>query len=867
MTAGNGLHFQLLEGQVPKDLGRKSMNRRVSAAIALFLPAIAWSQTRVAPLRLPTGGQGRSAGPAVRVGVSLTNVLQLQGGLPTLLPAVLGGPTIDAAPLPITALPSSILPAIAGPTMDHGAIESPARAATTKDLLEGMAASLAGPSVKSADDKSGRRFDGAADMGSATDLSVEPETVTQDLAEAQPETMDLWFSGRAKKSLVKSELFGSIREVKSPASRRYWEKFKKDVPVRILWRGSTLFVSRVTDNIIKPIGALTKKDLAGTWGEDYLKKHSIAQVRRAVIDYLKEKAAYRGGQRVITLQSEVSVVRFTPYGEARQFPENRDEEPGEAGPRAPVEIPKALSEAYRFLPKLVVLDTRLFEGTIPFALQEDIGKLMKAGIYFLFLSDKPSSGPGSLEEQMTKGLTAKQQDKITRYKLVTLTEGGNALSGYEGKFPKALPLGRFDMKELDIMRHAAMSVGGVVAVARAREFTVEIPKGADAAAFTSQLESRLKEYAVPSGGYVLSPAAVEGRPAVSIRPHSIVSALSQTLAALRDEEGLYVNHSDLMVISKDPEVLKTLNGSVQPAAHAPRLEGAALADMSLASLLGPYRENVPGDFGASASKIQGFLLNKDRLGGGGDNYSIYMLMGHVIHSAFNWAVWNYRNNGGILPPAGEVVAKAVEIWNHEESGRTQHVLEEAGYSMGDFQTTVELRVGKMHEMASELLKAYPIVVGTELPNLHVFDRFKKGAATGRDILRLIYDFVIARETPEGLEVMVVDFKSGQSATTQTFDKDTQVQLYDLVPRRAWRELPVPYGVNGEMKKVANSGVTFIYPGEMKSASIDEWSRIKFEKFIRSVVGRMRKAMMPPPPSKKAGIKSGKKPAKKGAAAK
>src|SRR5262249_47281213 len=145
--------------------------------------------------------------------------------------------------------------------------------------------------------------------------------------------------------------------------------------------------------------------------------------------------------------------------------------------------------------------------------------------------------------------------------------------------------------------------------------------------------------------------------------------------------------------------------------------------------------------------------------------------------------------------------KAVEVWTREDAHRTKNMVENSGESMDGYREAMVSRVRTMHASIARLLKSYPIVIGTELPNLFIFDRYKGKEFLYRDILRLIYDFVVARETPAGLEVAIVDFKTGQTPTLQNMEKDVQVRLYDHVVREAWASLPVPFATGARRKVV------------------------------------------------------------------
>ncbi|MBI4676823.1 MAG: PD-(D/E)XK nuclease family protein [Elusimicrobia bacterium] len=821
--------------------------------VLLAYPMVLSAQTRWVAPKLQAGGSVPSAvygairvNPSMTVGAAPSWALPSGNFLPKAVPTAGSLPGIQAAAPAVgeAAAPDALGPVSVAPAPTEGA-------AATLEQLHDMAALLAARAGKTETADPGRAFDGKEKLEDLMEgpEAVEAETVTREVAEPGVETMDLWMTGKGiRKPVVKSQIYGTMRTIRGKPSLRYWRKFAKGVPVRVLLGNSTLFVSRVEDSRVKKVKALTKKDLEGILPAATFKTKSIAQIRRAVMADLRSRearaAAYSGkAGAVITPETEVSLVRFVPYGEAASLPENSDGASADPRVRRPVAVPEALSNTHLFLPKVVFLDLRGVAGPLSYDVIEDIGKLMKAGVYFVLLSEKPVQGPGSIEEQLTGALTAKQRDLVTRYKLFSLGLDGNEFAKYEGRFPKTLAFTRFEWRDIDIMKHVAASLGGAVIQSFAKEVIVGLPKGADIDAFGREFAAQLKSFSVPASGYAMTPGRIRGKPALVLRPHSLETAFPVLLEALREDENLYVNESDIMMVSRDAAILQVLPGAVKPAEHAPGESAEGLLETTLAAMLGPYRENRPGDFAASASKIGAF--KKGYLASGGDGGNVYMFMGHVIHSAFNWVVWAYRNTG-VLPDAEALAAKALEIWAKEDSERAKNLLTQSSQSMADHQATMELRVRAMHAIVADVVKKYPIVIGTELPNLHVFERIKKGRLAARDILRMVYDLVVARETPDGLELVVVDFKTGQTKTNQTFDKDVQVQLYDLVPRLAWQAIPVPYRVGGAMKKVSKVGVLFVYASESKEARLTEWTRIKYEKYLRSIMNRMRRASQPQP---------------------
>ncbi|MCR4296713.1 MAG: PD-(D/E)XK nuclease family protein, partial [Elusimicrobia bacterium] len=501
----------------------------------------------------------------------------------------------------------------------------------------------------------------------------------------------------------------------------------------------------------------------------------------------------------------------------------------------------------------------------PYPILEDMTKLMKAGMYFALLSDKANDAPGSVEEQLTRGLTMKQKDSISRYKLVVLSDDGNALQSYDGAFARYLPSRRFANQEQELMRFAAgLSGQQGETVSHGTEFVAYLKKSDTAEGALESLKRTMAQNGLPVGSWQFSVGSKNGRAALIVRPHNLASAIPHLLESLREQEGLYVNPSDIMTISRDEALLAATKGSFQPSTLLEQ-QGAELADASLAAVLGPYRENRPGDLAASASKITSFIYNPDRVGGGFNGGSIYMMMGHVMHAAFNWAVWKYRNEG-VFPSADDTVKIAEKIWLHEESQRKGKNIDRPGENLAGFHEVMRGRMRTMHAVTADILKVYPIAIGTELSNMLVFDNYKKGVPDNRDILRLIFDFVVAREMPDGtLEVAVVDFKTGQTPTLQNLEKDTQVQLYDLAIRKMWPRISIPYGALGERRPVSDYKIRFIYPSAGYQPLLNEWSRIKFERFLRNVMNRIRKHNAPPAP--KPAAKTKRKPKAKAAAKK
>lgn len=824
---------------------------RVVLAAALLAPSSAFAQTRAlvpgasagAPTVVPSFGAGLSA-PSVTApslsapSLSLTPVLSAPALVPSAVSPVPTALKPVAAAAAKAAMPAGVVPAAQKPVD----AQAPAKLDALTALRD-MPASL-----ESAPAAAGK-FDGAK-VRDALEEPVEPETVTSEISDQNvQDDLALWFTRRQKVDIKKDQVYALIRPVLGNGSRRYWEKFEEKKSLVIKVAGQGMFVSRVTYARTVPINRMTLKDFEGVYSKSMLRGKTIYKLRAKLIAELNERndRTTRGQSGVVTQLSEVRVVRVMPFGEARQLPENKDEEVYSPVARTPFQLPAQLQGLYHMTPKVILLDMRLFKDGVPFPLIEDMTKLMKSGVYFVLLSDKPNDAPGSVEEQLTRGLTMKQKEQISRYKMVVLADDGNALQSYDGAFARYLPSRRFANQEQELMRFAAsqMSLASAM-LSHGTEFVAYLKKKETAAGVLESLKSGMAQNGLPVDSWQFSTGVRQGREAVIVRPQNLASAVPHLLESLREQEGLYVNPGDMMTISRDAALLAATKGSVQTSTLLEQ-EGAELADASLAAVLGPYRENRPGDLAASASKITSFIYNPDRVGYGGGGGSIYMMMGHVMHSAFNWAVWKYRNSG-VFPTADETVAAAEKIWLHEESRREGKNIDRPGENLAGFHEVMVGRMRTMHAVTADILKVYPIAIGTELSNMLVFDNYKKGVPDNRDILRLIFDFVVAREMPDGtLEVAVVDFKTGQTPTLQNLEKDTQVQLYDLAVRKMWPTISVPYGANGERRKVSDYKIRFIYPSAGYQPILNEWTRIKFERFLRNVMNRIRKHNAPPAP--------------------
>ncbi len=788
-----------------------------------------------------------SAAPALAPAVAVPAALSAPA-----LRAVAGqAPALSASPsVPVAGALSASPAASDGVARDRAS--APAAAAALRDASELPAAA------------SGRSFDGAkpaAATVSGDEVEV-PEDMPSDVSDAAAQMPELFVTRESRNGIKSGKLTVHVGLIKSKGSEWYWGKFKKGQLIAVKSGTMTLFVSKVETAKTVKIASLQHADFVGMFTSQRMAGKTIYQLRNMLVQDLKDRQSRRpGAPTPVSSQSEVRVVRFMSAVKSMELPENKEESSYPVLPRAEVKLPEALQGLNHTLPKVVFLDMRLFPNGVPYPLIEDMSKLMKTGVYFVLLSDKQNGVVGSVDELLTRQLSVKQRDQISRYKMLILADDGNVLSGHSGNFSKPLPSQRFTPQELEIMSFVASTKLRVASSdAKSTRFDVVLKKGAHAASAKQALIDGMRGMRLDAAKWQWTTTERNGVVTVTARPQSLVSAMPHLFEVMREHEGLFVNNSDVMVISRDQALLSALPGVIAPAAHLTS-EGETFVDESLASLIGPYRSNKPGDLAASASKIQSFL--QGRTGGGFDGGNVYMMTGHVMHSAFNWAIWKYRNTG-VLPSAEELVQTARGIWEQEVTkGSAKNLLGRPGESLAGFYETVEQRLRAMHGIAAGVLKTYPIAIGTELPNLVVLERWKKGGVQDhRDIFRLIFDFVVARETADGkLEIVIVDFKTGQIPTLQNLEKDTQVQLYDLLVRKMWPTLRVPYGATGTPREITDYKLNFLYTAGSYQPSLNDWSRLKFDKFLKNVMNRIRNFNNPKPPKDASKGPAKKSPAK------
>ncbi|TPW21898.1 MAG: hypothetical protein FD126_212, partial [Elusimicrobia bacterium] len=736
-----------------------------------------------------------------------------------------------------------------------------ARSAVVNQAVGRLFAAPVQPGSSQMDGKLGSFFDrsraaGAAVNGVAApknsddDSTEAPEATAKDAADfaanGAEETLDLWVGKAAKNKLYNSQVSASIRMINNKGSAWFWGKYQKELPVRVLSAGKMLFVTRITEAETKKVKDLDLRDLKAYYGASIARMESgmteaalVAKLRVRLLDEMRFKASRNANSpKVISTDSEVRVLHYLPYRQAQHLPENGVEPTPSVRPRNPVTVPERLKALARMLPRVVLIDLRNMGDKISFDILEDMGKLEKSGVTFVMLTDKPQE---EVEKMIERGVTLQQRDDVVRWKLLTLSNDGNTLYGYSGSFAKLLASRTFDPYQHQILRTAASAAApdGVVVEDKAYGMTLRPKKGTSAEALKDSLARQLGRFGMPADEFAVTIAQVEGQPAVRIRPATLENSMGWLQKQLEKEQGLYTNPEQVVTVTESAAIQAAMPGAIHAAKEMTATAPADKAETALAAMLGAYRENRVGDFVASASSIKAFK-QKRFYESGGNGTNIYMLLGHVAHSAFDWAMQGY-NKTGQLPPFEALRAKAHEIWDKESIEQTVHLMSKARESALGYRDSMDARMQTMYLELQEAVKLYPISLGTELPNLMVVERYNKaGEPTHRDIFRGLYDLVLARRVEGGLDVMIGDFKTGQTPALQHMLKDVQVLLYDFFSRTMWQTLSAPYSVLGVFEPVVRRSLGFIYPRGMQGVSIGEFDRLPFESLMTNMMNGMRK---------------------------
>lgn len=859
----------------------KALRILLVTALATSNVAPAFAQLRMPATHAPVGGRGVAAplvAPAFAPNLTLSGAaaapsltLSAPSALPTAMPTAAG--LTQSAALPtsaarsatvlvtpafvasdVRALPAAQEAAAKGLPAQYGG--AAARSNVVAQAVGRLFAAPAGPAQM--DSKLGSFFDTSRSHAGALngvtapkntddDSTEAPEATAKDAADFEAngaeETLDLWVGKAAKNKLYNSQVSASIRMINNKGSAWFWGKYQKELPVRVLSGGKMLFVTRITEAETKKVKDLDLRDLKAYYGASIARLEAgmteaqlVAKLRVRLLDEMRFKASRNANSpKVISTESEVRVLHYLPYRQAQHLPENGVEPTPTVRPRNPVTVPESLKALARMLPRVVLIDLRNMGDKLSFDILEDMGKLEKSGVTFVLLTDKPQE---SVEKMIEKGVTLQQRDDVVRWKLLSLSNDGNTLYGYSGSFAKLLASRTFEPHQVAVIRTgaAASALEGTIVEDKAYGLSMKPKKGVTAEALKASLERNIVRFGLPASSFAVT---VNEDGTVRVRPGTLEDSMGWLREKLESEQGIYANPEQIVTVTESAAIKNSMPGSIHAAAEMTATASADKAETALAAMLGAYRENRVGDFVASASSIKAFK-QKRFYESGGNGTNIYMLLGHVAHTAFDWAMQVY-NKTGQLPPYAELQAKAHQIWDKESIEQTVHLMSKARESALGYRDSMDARMQTMYLELQEAVKLYPISLGTELPNLMVVERYNKaGEATHRDIFRGLYDLVLARRTDKGLDVMIGDFKTGQTPALQHMLKDVQVLLYDFFSRTMWQTLAAPYSVLGVFEPVVRRSLGFIYPRGMQGVSIGEFDRLPFESLMTNMMNGMRK---------------------------
>lgn len=832
-------------------------------ARGLMVPKVSVKVPAAGTAAMAVGGSLGRMNPALgSVNLSLGKSLPSPGTLSTLSPTTLSPAAAPANAAVAAASVKAVPPAVVsqqGRDVKTAAKNSAFRRIAEKSatarsavgvLHRGRNAPITGASLNTLFDQSGIRR-GKVSAADKTGVDDDAEAAFAAEAEAdvipaeEEDTLDLWVGKTAQKKLFDSKISASIRVINNTRSEWFWGQYQRRLPIRVVSGGRVLFITRIVKAGTKKIGALTLEDFKAYYSARTVARRSgetdetqLARLRRKLIEEIKWKAQRKiNSPKVISDESRVRVLHFLPYDQARDLPENGIKKTPDIRERKELEIPAALKDLHRMLPRLVLFDLRLYGDRIPFDVLEDMGKLQKAGVTFVFLSDKTQD---EVEKMIRRDTPVHQQNDITRWKLLSLSNDGNTLYGYSGSFEELKASRRFQTDQREILKYAAQAAApeGIIVEERSYVLSIRPKRGVALDELEKALQHQLDRFGMPRDAYALTVGEHAGQPVVRVRPTTLSRSFGRLIKDLQTEEGLYLNEHNILTVSDDAE----LHAALPKAMHAGPVMPKTTAredyiETALAAMLASYRRNQQGDLAASASSIKSFKFKRF---GGGFDYRIYMLMGHVAHTSLDWAVMEYSDTGE-LPPFEALRAKSRAIWEKEQIGVTTNLLEKPRERTLGYRDSMEARLFTMYEELARTIKIYPIVLGTELSNLMVIDRFNAaGEPTHRDIFRGLYDLVLARRVKGGLDILVADFKSGQTPALQHMAKDTQVLLYDFFARTLWPTINIPYSLANKLEKVVSRYVGFIYPRGMQGVSLSEFDRLFFEKFITNIMNRMRK---------------------------
>lgn len=909
------------------------------------------------PLAARPAAVPRVSMPAVLPGSAVLPSNGLSLSAPSLSPSALASSLstdIGAMPIAVGALPA--LPAAAAAPLMPAAAAAPRAALSplaalssaaneapkTPEEGEGAEAQPASPEQQGA--QAGQAFDGSAAKAAAgepgaVDTSApapegllarfgirrELQPVARRAAandgryrqrrgadeEDQLDELGLFYAGTSARGLLDSHIWGDVKLIKpTEGSKWWWNKFKAGESIRIKAGSEWLFQSTIVDAQTKPIGRLSKTDLSGIFSAADLGRHPVAELRRAVVERLTK--AHKD-QFQVTLNTPVRLIHFkTPKqldGEAEQG-KPRGERYDPFAERAPLKLPAGspLRRLNQYFPKAVMVDLDAFGERIPPRLIEDMGKLQRAGVKFVFFSDRPGADHRAKQTQILDGL----------YGSLFVHDGGAQVVAHsrdQAHTRSADFLTAYDRGVL--LAHAKMAVyenggdsngvaevpvaapGGLKAPARGY-FKGRVPAGVDAEAFRGALQARLAAFGL-RGEVELEPAGKAGSArGFIVRHRRMERSMGDVLRGLQSM-GVYANPQEILVISEDPAYAGALGeatralvaqdqagaatraGAVRSAIDAASsagvaLKGEELVENALGAVLGEYRQNKKNDFVTSASALESFSHYTDRffaqeLIKGEEN--LYAFWGHESHDVMNWVAWVQRNTGK-APTEEETVERFRRQWDEAVHSPEFAVYLPPGR---DLINVREAAVGRLKGMYQVYRRVMDLpgaeLVGTEIPNIFSLNRFdRKTGESRRVFIRTIFDFAVTVPSADGKgrKLLMMDFKSGVKPTEEVLRKKIQPRTYRLFTTYKWASLPEQYDtVSGELRPVTDVELEFIYNRSAVPIHLHGWNDSQTELEILRVAERMRqdkqRTHLRPTRKRRAPAAGAKKPAPKRAAKK
>lgn len=737
----------------------------------------------------------------------------------------------------------------------------------------------------------------------------------------KPRRPSLSFPAAVKGSLLAVDpakaINGTIKRVRDfEGSRNWWKQYKRGLDIDILSREENVFgrPTTITRALTKAIGKLTREDFAGTIPAHQLQA-PIRQLRAALIEKLDEtRKAFNPNDPPVSLGTKVRVVKFKSYLDLYRETHGPGSapEPEAPAPRKPLEVrPEgALKPLSLFLPKAVYLDLDLFEGPVSQEILSDIAKLQRTGVYFIAFSRKPYADAGSLKEKLISRMSSYQLGTLLPIRFMAVTDDGAVISGFpKGGDVVPLEVSAFSDAEVEVLRDAAQKAseaagldprtvkeraqpplrdaadefpGGSKRPRAARKepqvrFEMAFPKSADREvlqAWTASFEKSVHAQGMELK--VRQEPLPGGRLSLSVRKTNLAASLARVREAFGEKFGVYLNPSDILVLSDDP-ALKAANPSLDLGALTSS-KGAALAENALGLMLGEHRENLEGDLAGSASRMAQFTRDRHRylseflIKQDGSEQNINFFSGHAVHSVNDWLVWNLQN--GRRPSPAEYEGHLREHWQAGIRNFKPVGLPEGEEMEGWLRESVR-RGLSMYRMVLAIQDRGEVLVGTEVPNFFVVKDLQRmsGELKRRYVLHTIFDFVALRPDPKKpghATVVIYDFKTGPAQSRQKLDKDIQVLTYAYFAKQKWvgQTFVVPYLSGSKGYHIDAAKVEFIYNAVKQPTTVTTWDLEGIRRKIINTLNRIHSSEQKlmgataKKPAKKTAQKSRKAPANK-----